>query len=78
MKGQTAMEYLMTYGWVILIILIVALVLAYYGIYPKAFLEQDKTILEQNKTIINTTQQLCNITITSIFGSNSKYICDIR
>lgn len=33
MRGQTAIEYLMTYGWAILIILIVAGVLAYYGIF---------------------------------------------
>jgi hypothetical protein len=39
MKGQTAVEYLMTYGWAILIILIVAGVLAYYGIFaPSGFL----------------------------------------
>ncbi|MEM7816920.1 MAG: hypothetical protein QXZ20_03335 [Candidatus Aenigmatarchaeota archaeon] len=39
MKGQTAIEYLMTYGWAILIILIVAGVLAYYGIFaPAGFL----------------------------------------
>ncbi|MEM5782050.1 MAG: hypothetical protein QXD43_02530 [Candidatus Aenigmatarchaeota archaeon] len=39
MKGQTAIEYLMTYGWAILIILIVAGVLAYYGIFaPSGFL----------------------------------------
>lgn len=38
-KGQTAVEYLMTYGWAILIILIVAGVLAYYGIFsPAGFL----------------------------------------
>ena len=38
-KGQTAMEYLMTYGWAILIILIVAGVLAYYGVFcPSGFL----------------------------------------
>ena len=41
MKGQTAVEYLMTYGWAILIILIVAGVLAYYGIFaPSGFLGQ--------------------------------------
>ncbi len=39
MKGQTAVEYLMTYGWAILIILIVAGVLAYYGIFaPGTFM----------------------------------------
>jgi hypothetical protein len=44
MKGQTAIEYLMTYGWAILIILIVAGVLAYYGIFaPAGFLGPSKT-----------------------------------
>ena len=38
-KGQTAIEYLMTYGWAILIILIVAGVLAYYGVFaPQSLL----------------------------------------
>jgi len=32
-KGQTAMEYLMTYGWAILIILIVGGLLVYYGVF---------------------------------------------
>ena len=44
MKGQTAIEYLLTYGWAILIILIVAGVLAYYGIFaPKGFLSETKS-----------------------------------
>ncbi|NIM47575.1 MAG: hypothetical protein GTN40_05475 [Candidatus Aenigmarchaeota archaeon] len=43
MKGQTAVEYLMTYGWAILIILIVAGVLAYYGIFaPGSFVGPSK------------------------------------
>jgi hypothetical protein len=33
MKGQTITELLYTYGWAILIILIVAGTLAYYGLY---------------------------------------------
>jgi len=33
MKGQTAMEYFMTYGWAILIILIVGGLLVYYGVF---------------------------------------------
>jgi hypothetical protein len=32
-KGQTAMEYLMTYGWAILIIMIVVVVLFYLGVF---------------------------------------------
>ena len=32
-KGQTAMEYLMTYGWVIIIILVVVALLWSYGVF---------------------------------------------
>ena len=48
MKGQTAIEYLMTYGWAILIILIVAGVLAYYGIFaPSGFLAQQQEVSDR-------------------------------
>lgn len=33
MKGQAAIEYLMTYGWMILIVLIVGGVIAYYNLF---------------------------------------------
>jgi len=33
MKGQTALEYLITYGWAVLIILVVLAVLYYYGAF---------------------------------------------
>jgi len=33
MKGQTALEYLITYGWAILVILVVLAVLWYYGVF---------------------------------------------
>ena len=36
MKGQTALEYLITYGWAILVILVVLAVLWYYGIFTPA------------------------------------------
>jgi hypothetical protein len=43
MKAQTITEYILTYGWAILIILIVAGVLAYYGVFqPSAFLSVTK------------------------------------
>lgn len=42
MKGQKAIETLLEYGWAILLMLIVAGVLAYYGIFaPKAFLVKE-------------------------------------
>ncbi|RLJ03536.1 MAG: hypothetical protein DRP11_00355 [Candidatus Aenigmatarchaeota archaeon] len=43
-KGQTAMEYLMTYGWAILIILVVGGVLYYYGVFsPSTLVGESKT-----------------------------------
>ncbi|MFB6088880.1 MAG: hypothetical protein ABEK36_03830 [Candidatus Aenigmatarchaeota archaeon] len=43
-KGQTAMEYLMTYGWAILIILVVGGVLYYYGVFsPSTLVGKSKT-----------------------------------
>ena len=36
MKGQSALEYLITYGWAILVILVVLAVLWYYGIFNPA------------------------------------------
>jgi hypothetical protein len=48
MRGQSAIEYLMTYGWAILIILIVAGVLAWYGFFnPAASLPATKTGFSQ-------------------------------
>ncbi len=43
-KGQTAMEYLMTYGWAILIIIIVAAALFALGVFnPGTFTQQTAT-----------------------------------
>ena len=40
-KGQAAMEFLMTYGWAILVVLIVIGALAYFGVLnPQQFLPQ--------------------------------------
>lgn len=83
MKGQTAVEYLMTYGWAILIILIVAGVLAYYGIFaPAGFLGPSASGFAQVyilspwdfKTNGDLTIQIENrvgtsINVTNIFGT---------
>ena len=43
-KGQAAMEYLMTYGWALLIILVVGAVLWYYGVFsPSKFVGKQQT-----------------------------------
>lgn len=47
-KGQTAIEYLMTYGWAILIILVVGGVLYYYGVFsPSKLVGKSKTGFQQ-------------------------------
>jgi len=50
LKGQTALEYLITYGWAIIVILVVLAVLWYYGIFtPSKWQGQGNcsTILEK-------------------------------
>ncbi|MCD6477547.1 MAG: hypothetical protein J7K87_00930 [Candidatus Aenigmarchaeota archaeon] len=43
-KGQSALEYLMTYGWAILIIIVVGGVLYYYGVFsPGKIVGESKT-----------------------------------
>ncbi|MFH1636826.1 MAG: hypothetical protein ABIB71_00195, partial [Candidatus Woesearchaeota archaeon] len=44
-KGQAAMEFLMTYGWAILVVLIAIGALAYFGVLnPSRFLPKSCTI----------------------------------
>ncbi len=44
-KGQAAMEFLMTYGWAILVVLIAIGALAYFGVLnPSRFLPESCTI----------------------------------
>jgi|SRR3989344_556018 len=45
-KGQAAMEFLMTYGWAILVVLIAIGALAYFGVLnPSRFLPESCTIM---------------------------------
>jgi hypothetical protein len=73
-KSQTAVELLTTYGWAILIILIVAGVLAYYGIFaPRGFLAQ-KTYAYEFKTETNSNPTLfCNKTDNETFKCAVRY-----
>ena len=90
MKGQTAIEYLMTYGWAILIILIVAGVLAYYGIFaPSSFLGPTARGFGQIQVlnpwaVSNSTMTLnlanrvggaVNITTADVTIDNTAYTC---
>ena len=44
-KGQAAMEFLMTYGWAILVAIIAIGVLAYYGVFNTGKLVSDKVVV---------------------------------
>ena len=43
-KGQAAMEFLMTYGWAILVVLVVIGALAYFGVLNPSKLVPDKCV----------------------------------
>src|SRR3989338_8439139 len=45
-KGQAALEFLMTYGWAILVVLIVIGALAYFGILNPSILLPEKCTLQ--------------------------------
>src|SRR3989304_37040 len=45
-KGQAAMEFLMTYGWAILVVLAAIAALAYFGVLSPAKFLPEKCILE--------------------------------
>ncbi|MBI3036442.1 hypothetical protein HYY73_01620 [Candidatus Woesearchaeota archaeon] len=42
MKGQAAMEFLMTYGWAILVVLVVIGALSYFGVLSPSTLLPEK------------------------------------
>ncbi len=63
MKGQTALEYLITYGWAILVILVVLAVLWYYGIFNPArwageSVTEGSAFKIVDKNLVGSTQQL--------------------
>jgi len=52
-KGQAAMEFLMTYGWAILVVLAALAALAYFGVLsPEKFLPE-KCVLEPGLTCVS-------------------------
>ena len=75
MKAQTAMEYLMTYGWAILIVIIVGAALYALGIFNPAAYSQSAAIGFQNFQIPQGGWQLTSggtltLQIKNMAGSN--------
>ena len=51
-KGQAAMEFLMTYGWAILVVLAAIAALAYFGVLSPAKLLPEKCVIESGMVCV--------------------------
>jgi hypothetical protein len=73
-KGQTSLEYLMTYGWMLIIIAIVAVVLYQYGVFTPPATPPGCTGFSQAKPIDwkMSTADTGNLTLTMINDAGTK------
>jgi uncharacterized protein (UPF0333 family) len=73
-KGQTALEYLMTYGWMLIIIAIVGVVLYQYGVFTPPATPPGCTGFSQAKPIDwkMSTASNGNLTLTLINDAGTK------
>jgi hypothetical protein len=74
-KGQSALEYLMTYGWMLLIIAVVAVVLYQYGVFTPPTTPPGCTGFSQAKPMDwkgSATQNNGNLTLTLINDAGTK------
>jgi hypothetical protein len=63
MTGESAVEFLMTYGWAILIVVVVVGALFVMGVFnPEAF-----TGTKSCEHVFNKTQDNCNVTCDCVF-----------
>ena len=69
MKGQTALEYLITYGWAILVILVVLAVLWYYGVFNPAKWSGES--VSEGSALKVVDKKLSGTTLTLIFGDKT-------
>lgn len=70
MKGQNAMEYLMTYGWVVMIVIIVAAALLFLGVFDYTPRNNKTNTTNQTEPEINTTGDRIGA-----FAYTSKELC---
>jgi hypothetical protein len=69
MKGQTALEYLITYGWAILVILVVLAVLWYYGVFNPAKWSGES--VSEGSALKVVDKQLTGTTLSLLFGDKT-------
>jgi len=72
MKGQAALEFLMTYGWAVIIVVVVVAALFAMNIFnPSAFMPEDNNVTEDNNAVkcfetatLTDVSEHCNTTCT--------------
>jgi len=75
-KSQAAMEFLMTYGWAILVVLAAIAALAYFGVLsPEKFLPE-KCLIETGFTCISSKVETAQSTIVLSNGLGRSIIVD--
>src|SRR3989338_641297 len=75
-NGQAAMEFLMTYGWAILVVLAAIAALAYFGVLsPEKFLPE-KCILEPGLACVNHKVEPSKVTLVISNGKGRTIIVD--
>ncbi len=75
-KGQAAMEFLMTYGWAILVVLAAIAALAYFGVLsPEKFLPE-KCILEPGLACVSHKVEPTTVTLVISNGKGRTIIVD--
>lgn len=83
-RGQAAMEFLMTYGWAILIVVIAVAALAAFGVFSPSNFAQEKCLADSptgitcnTKAAVNPTANTIQMAVTNGAGSNVN-ITDIK
>ena len=75
-KSQAAMEFLMTYGWAILVVLAAIAALAYFGVLsPEKFLPE-KCLIETGFTCISSKIEAAQSTIVFSNGYGKSVVID--
>src|SRR3989338_4683684 len=71
-KGQAALEFLMTYGWAILVVLIVIGALAYFGVFNPSNLLPERCALQSGLEckdwFISATSKTLTLSVTNGMG----------
>ena len=73
-KGQAAMEFLMTYGWAILVVLIVIGALAYFGVLSPSTLLPEKCTFPVSLSCTDHTVGQAQITLIMLNGAGRDMV----